>query len=105
MQRPEAQRKLVTDHDAFFYFARRYGIEVVGAVIPARTSQAQPSAGDVARLVDTDPPRACESGLPRACAQRPKLAETIARETGASADFTLYADTLGSAGSSGETPS
>ena len=37
-------RKLVTDHDAFDYFARRYGITVVGAVIPSQTTQAQPSA-------------------------------------------------------------
>ena len=47
---PPAQRKLVTDHDAFAYFANRYGIEVVGAVIPSQTTQAQASAGDVARL-------------------------------------------------------
>ena len=36
-----AQRKLVTDHDAFGYFAHRYGIHVVGAVIPSQTTQAQ----------------------------------------------------------------
>ena len=41
---PPSRRKLVTDHDAFGYFARRYGIEVVGAVIPSQTTQAQPSA-------------------------------------------------------------
>ena len=44
---PPARRKLVTDHDAFGYFARRYGIEVVGAVIPSQTTQAQPSAKDL----------------------------------------------------------
>src|SRR5205085_5799633 len=44
---PLARRKLVTDHDAFGYFARRYGIEVVGAVIPSQSTAAQPSAGDV----------------------------------------------------------
>ena len=40
---PAADRKLVTDHDAFGYFANRYGIQVVGAVIPSQTTQAQPS--------------------------------------------------------------
>ena len=45
--RAGAARKLVTDHDAFGYFARRYGIAVVGAVIPSQTTQAQPSAGDM----------------------------------------------------------
>ena len=33
----------------------------------------------------------------------PKLAQTIASQTGASADYTLYGDTLGPAGSSGDT--
>ncbi|MGZ8634808.1 MAG: metal ABC transporter solute-binding protein, Zn/Mn family, partial [Solirubrobacteraceae bacterium] len=34
---PRAARKLVTDHDAFGYFARRYAITVVGAVIPSQS--------------------------------------------------------------------
>ena len=50
---PRAQRKLVTDHDAFGYFAARYGIDVVGAVIPPATTVAQPSAGELGRLVET----------------------------------------------------
>ena len=33
----------------------------------------------------------------------PKVAEAIARQTGASADYTLYGDTLGPAGSDGAT--
>jgi len=41
----------VTDHDAFGYFADRYGIQVVGAVIPSQTTQAQPSAGEIAHLI------------------------------------------------------
>ena len=49
---PAAERKLVTDHDAFGYFAKRYEITVVGAVIPSQTTQAQPSARDVSELVD-----------------------------------------------------
>src|SRR5205085_1411861 len=40
---PRTERKLVTDHDAFGYFAHRYGLDVVGAVIPSQTTQAQPS--------------------------------------------------------------
>ena len=31
----------------------RYGIEVVGTVIPSLSTQAQPSAGEIARLADT----------------------------------------------------
>ena len=51
---PAARRKLVTDHDAFGYFAHRYGIDVVGAVIPSQTTQAQPSAKDLGELAATD---------------------------------------------------
>ena len=51
---PAAERKLVTDHDAFGYFAHRYGIDVVGAVIPSQTTQAQPSAKDVSELIAPD---------------------------------------------------
>ena len=61
---PAAQRKLVSDHDAFGYFAHRYGIAIVGAVIPSQTTQAQASAADVAKLVRADPPRARARGLP-----------------------------------------
>ena len=99
---PRAQRKLVTDHDAFSYFASRYGIEVVGAVIPARTSQAQPSARDVARLVDLIDREHVRAVFPEQ-ALSDRLARSIARDTGASADFTLYADALGPSGSAADT--
>ncbi|HEX6715326.1 MAG TPA: zinc ABC transporter substrate-binding protein, partial [Thermoleophilaceae bacterium] len=41
---PADARKLVTSHDAFGYFAKRYGIKVVGAIIPSQSTEAQPSA-------------------------------------------------------------
>jgi zinc/manganese transport system substrate-binding protein len=99
---PRAQRKLVTDHDAFGYFARRYEIDVIGAVIPSQTTAAQPSAGDVAQLTDTIRRERVQAVFPeRSLSQR--LARAIARETGASADYELYGDTLGPAGSDGAT--
>src|SRR3954454_4861499 len=45
-QVPAAQRKLVTSHDAFGYYAQRYDVRLIGAVIPALTTAAQPSAGE-----------------------------------------------------------
>ena len=48
---PPAKRAIVTTHDALGYFAHRYGVRVVGAVIPSLSTQAQASAGDVDRLV------------------------------------------------------
>ncbi len=47
---PEANRKLVTYHDSYAYFARHYGMNVVGAVQPSDFSE--PSARDVAQLIE-----------------------------------------------------
>jgi ABC-type Zn uptake system ZnuABC Zn-binding protein ZnuA len=47
---PSQNRKLLTYHDSWAYFARRYGMEVVGAAQPADFSE--PSAGEVADLID-----------------------------------------------------
>jgi ABC-type Zn uptake system ZnuABC Zn-binding protein ZnuA len=99
---PAAQRKLVTDHDAFNYFAKRYGIAVVGAVIPSQTTQAQPSAGDLAALTATIRREHVKAIFPESSIN-PKLADAIARETGASSNYTLYGDTLGPADSAGAT--
>src|SRR5262245_10631612 len=47
---PEADRKLLTYHDSFPYFAREYGWQVIGAVQPS--DFAEPSPRDVAALID-----------------------------------------------------
>jgi ABC-type Zn uptake system ZnuABC Zn-binding protein ZnuA len=99
---PLVERKLVTDHDAFGYFAARYGIDVVGAVIPSQTTQAQPSARSTVDLIALIRREHVKAVFPESSIN-PRLAETIAAETGASADYTLYGDTLGAAGSSGAT--
>ena len=99
---PPAQRKLVTDHDAFGYFAKRYGVQVIGAVIPSQTTQAQPSAGDVSRLSALIEREGVKAVFPESSIN-PKLARALAGQTGASAGYTLYGDTLGPAGSPGAT--
>ena len=91
---PAADRKLVTDHDAFDYFANRYGIQVVGAVIPSQTTQAQPNAQDLSNLAELIGREHVKAIFPESSLS-PKLAETIASQTGASVDYTLYGDTLG----------
>ena len=99
---PRAQRKLVTDHDAFGYLAHRYGLRVVGAVIPSQTTQAEPSAGDTARLIASIRREHVRAVFPEASVNR-SLAKAIARETGARSDLSLYGDTLGPKGSPGAT--
>jgi zinc/manganese transport system substrate-binding protein len=99
---PAGRRKLVTDHDAFGYFAHRYGIDVVGAVIPSQTTEAQPSAGDLSDLVRLIEREHVAAIFPESSLSA-KVAEAIARQTGASAGRDLYGDTLGPAGSPGAT--
>jgi zinc/manganese transport system substrate-binding protein len=99
---PANQRLLVTSHDALGYYARRYGIRVVGAVIPALTTAAQPSAGDVAKLVNTIE----RTGVRTIFAEssvNPKVEQAIARQTGARIGAPLWADSLGPEGSAGAT--
>ncbi|MGA9161791.1 MAG: metal ABC transporter substrate-binding protein [Actinomycetota bacterium] len=47
---PPENRKLLTYHDSFPYFAREYGWQVIGAIQPA--DFAEPTAQDVAALID-----------------------------------------------------
>ncbi|MEX2447834.1 MAG: zinc ABC transporter substrate-binding protein [Solirubrobacterales bacterium] len=99
---PAGQRKLVTDHEAFGYFANRYGLEVVGAVIPSQATEAQPSARDLRELARTIEAEEVEAIFPESSLGS-KAAEAIARQTGAAADRTLYGDALGPEGSDGAT--
>jgi manganese/iron transport system substrate-binding protein len=52
-QVPENNRKLVSDHAIFTYFAQRYGFEQVGAVIPSYSTLSEPSAQEIAKLEDS----------------------------------------------------
>jgi ABC-type Zn uptake system ZnuABC Zn-binding protein ZnuA/ABC-type Mn2+/Zn2+ transport system permease subunit len=99
---PASRRRLVTDHDAFGYFAGRYGIDVVGAVIPSQTTQAQPSAKDVAALIGVIEREGVDAVFPESSLSA-SVAEAIARQTGASTAEHLYGDTLGPSGSGGAT--
>jgi len=91
---PEANRRLVTFHDAFPYYAREYGIRIVGVAVPAPGQD--PSAGYTARLVD-----AIRGSGARAIfseAQFPaKLVDQLAAETGVKVVANLYDDSLGDA--------
>lgn len=101
-QIPEDQRKLVTTHDAMGYYADRYGLEIVGAVIPSLSTQAQPSARDTADLVDQIERLGVEAIFPESSLS-PDIERAIAQEAGAEVGGALWADTLGPEGSSGAT--
>lgn len=99
---PAAQRTLVTTHDALGYYARRYGIRVIGAVIPSRSTVAQPSAGEVATLVDTIRREGVRAVFAESSVNA-DVEEAIAHDAGAKVGRALWADTLGPADSDGAT--
>jgi ABC-type Zn uptake system ZnuABC Zn-binding protein ZnuA len=100
-----ANKKLVTNHDAFGYYVDRYGLQFVGAVIPSFDSSAELSGRDIRDLVaEIKATRVkavfSETSLP------PRTAETIGREAGVKVvegEGALYGDSLGPAGSDGDT--
>jgi zinc/manganese transport system substrate-binding protein len=49
---PPDRRVLVTNHDAFGYFAERYGFTIIGTVIPSLSTLGESSAGQLAELSD-----------------------------------------------------
>lgn len=99
---PADQRELVTTHDAYGPFAERYDIEVIGAIISSRSSQAQPSAGEIDSLVEQIEAHDVSAVFPES-SLNPELEEAVAGETGAAVGDALWADSLGPEGSGAET--
>jgi ABC-type Zn uptake system ZnuABC Zn-binding protein ZnuA len=99
---PQAARKLVTNHDAFGYFAQHYGLAVVGSVVPSLSTAAQPSAKDVAALIDKIR-REHVKAIFTESSINPALEQQIANEAGVQVYASLYGDTLGPKGSPGAT--
>jgi zinc/manganese transport system substrate-binding protein len=99
---PHEMRKLVTTHDALGYFADRYGLEVIGSVIPSLSTQAQPSAREVDALVEQIEEEGVEAIFPEAAVSQ-RLERAISRESGAEVGGELWADSLGGEGSGAET--
>jgi len=100
---PVDKRKLVTNHDALGYFARRYGFQIIGAVIPSATTEAaDPSAKETADLLNIIKANGVRAIFSENMAN-PKLAETLSQEAGVQVGPELYTDALGPLGSNGET--
>jgi ABC-type Zn uptake system ZnuABC Zn-binding protein ZnuA len=99
---PPDERKLVTSHDSLGYYAHRYGLDVVGAAIPAANTQAQASAGETADLIELIRREGVRAIFPEAGVSD-KLEHAIASQTGAVVGGELWADALGPEGSDGAT--
>jgi zinc/manganese transport system substrate-binding protein len=100
---PEGSRKLVTNHEAFGYFASRYGFDIIGVVIPGGSTLAEPSSAELAELVEVMEHEAirvifAETSQPTA------LADAVAAELGEDVQVVeLFTESLGPPGSGAET--
>lgn len=95
-----SKRILVTSHDAFGYFSRRYELRSEGILGLSTESEASPR--DIVRVVEV----VNSSGVPAIFIEstiRPNLLQQVARETGVKLEGPLWADSLGPAGSGAET--
>ena len=92
---PQANRKLVTFHDAFPYFAQRYGFELVGVIL--ENPGQEPTAAELAALVEKVKAAQVKAVFSEAQFS-PELALTLADEAGITTVVTtLYTDALGPA--------
>ena len=99
---PRQCRKLVTDHQALTHYAAAYGFEIVATAVPGASTGAEPSARDIATVVE----RIKAARVPAIFAQaseNPALMERIAREADVRVVTGIYADSLGPPGSDGDT--
>jgi len=94
---PAGQRQLVTDHSAFGYFAHTYGFEQIGLVVAALSTNAAPSAKQIADLMAAIK----EHNVPAIFVGNtvnPALAEQVAKDTGTKVVF-VYTGSLSEPGS------
>lgn len=100
---PDDSRILVTDHDAFGYFAAAYDFEVAGVVIPGGSTLAEPSSAELRALVDTIQATGVQAIF--ANTSNPSdLVDAVAAESGTEISVVeLYVGSLGPDGSGAET--
>ena len=88
---PAKNRKLITSHDAFGYYAARYGIDVHAP--QGISTEAEPSARGLATLAAQIRRDRISTVFLEAMAT-PRIAESLAREAGAKLGPAVYSDSL-----------
>lgn len=96
---PEERRVLVTSHDAFRYFGRAYGFEVVGVQGVSTVSEA--ALSEIARVSDIIRSRGIKAIFTESSVS-PAVIERIARDSGAKVGGELYSDALALPGTTRE---
>lgn len=97
---PPEQRRILTSHDAFFYFGARYGIEFIG--VQGIDTESEPSAADIAALVRQVRAEKVKAVFVENMAN-PALIRTVARESGVVLGPAVYSDALSPPGGPADT--
>jgi zinc/manganese transport system substrate-binding protein len=97
---PKERRRVVSTHDAFGYFAARYGVEFIAP--QGVSTEAEVSARDVAKIIDSVRAHKVGAVFVENIAD-PRLANRIASETGTRVGGVLYSDALSDAKGDGAT--
>lgn len=97
---PAERRRVITDHDAFGYFAEAYGVRFMSP--RGWSTDSEPSADTVARIVRQVREQQASALLVEQLSD-PRLIERIAREAGARVGGRLYADALSAPGGEADT--
>jgi zinc/manganese transport system substrate-binding protein len=99
---PAERRKLVTNHDALGYFAKRYGYQVIGDVLGSVSTEAsQPSAAEIAKLID-EIKSANVPAIFTENVENSAVINQVAQEAGVKVGPPLYTDALGKPGTTGD---
>jgi zinc/manganese transport system substrate-binding protein len=91
---PQSRRRIVSTHDAFGYFAARYGVEFIAPT--GVSTEAEPSARDIARIIDAARAHKVAAIFLENIVD-PRIAQRLSAETGAKIGGTLYSDALSAA--------
>ena len=97
---PPERRRILTSHDAFFYFGERYGIEFIG--VQGIDTESEPSAAAIAALVRQIRAEKIHTVFIENMTS-PALARTVARESGAVLGPVVYSDALSPPGGPADT--
>jgi ABC-type Zn uptake system ZnuABC Zn-binding protein ZnuA len=100
-QIPSESRQIITDHLQFAYFAEAYGFDQIGALISGYSTLSEPSAQELALLVDAIKEHHV-TAIFVGNTVNPNLAERIAADTGIQIIF-LYTGSLTEEGGEADT--
>ncbi len=88
---PPGQRKVITSHNAFHYFAQAYGVEFIAP--RGLSTESEPSAADIAHVIDQIRARHVQALFIENITD-PRLINQLQSEANAHVGGTLYSDAL-----------